>query len=55
MSKGTLRKAKPADLIRLGKWLKLDTDAVISHNQLANLIHWLITRHDKRSRGLTLY
>lgn len=47
MSKATLRKAKPADLIRLAKWLKLNTDVVVSHKQLASLVYWRITRYNK--------
>lgn len=55
MSRKTLRAATPENLIRLGKWLKLDTDAVVSHKQLAKLVYWRITRDEKRRRGLTQY
>jgi hypothetical protein len=52
MKRITLRKANPDNLIRLAMWLKLDVDGM-SHRQIASLIHWRITREDKRRRGLT--
>ena len=50
----TLRKSKPENLLRLAKFLKLHTDGM-SHRQIASLIHWLLTRQDKRRRNLTTY
>ena len=54
MKRSTLKKAKPEDVIRLAKWLKLRIDGM-SHRQVIKLIYWLITREDKRKRGLTTY
>ena len=55
LSKSSLKKAKLADVIRLAQWLGLKHIDGMSQRQLASLIVWLITRRDKRSRGLTLW
>lgn len=38
-----LKKAKPENVIRLAKWLKLDIDGM-SISQIIRLIRWRITR-----------
>jgi len=54
MKKSTLKKAKPENVIRLAKWLRLHIDGM-SLRQVIKLICWLTTREDKRKRGLTTY
>lgn len=39
----TLKKAKLEDILRLSKWLKLNTDGM-SLRQIIKLIKWRITR-----------
>ena len=53
LSRHILRKAKPENLIRLAKWLKLHIDG-ISHRQIVNLVYWRITRQSKRDKGMLL-
>jgi len=42
-----LRKAKPENLVRLAKFLKLNTKGM-SHAHLARLVRWRITREDMK-------
>jgi len=51
LTKSQLRRAKPEALVRFARWLKLRNIDEMSHRQLASLVHWLITRRDKRERG----
>ena len=51
LEKRHLKRAKPEALIRFARWLGLKHIDGMSHRQLANLVHWLITRKDKRERG----
>ena len=56
LSKGHLTSARhrnPAGLRRLARWLKLRTEGM-SERQVVNLVWWLITRREKKERGLTL-
>ena len=43
MKRGTLLKAKPENVIRLAKYLKLHINGM-SHRQIASLVYWRITR-----------
>jgi hypothetical protein len=52
IKRSTLKKAKPENLLRLAKYLKLRTDGM-SHRNVSKLIYWLLTRREKRERGLT--
>jgi hypothetical protein len=54
MKKSTLKKAKPENVIRLAKWLRLDIDGM-SLRQIIKLIHWLTTREEKRKRGMSTW
>lgn len=47
MKRSTLRKSKPEYIIRFAKWLDLSIYGM-SHNQIANLIYWRITRSTVR-------
>lgn len=49
LSVGQLKKAKPENLIRLAKALKLNVEGM-SHIQIARLIHWRVTRPDMNVR-----
>jgi hypothetical protein len=51
LEKRHLRRAKPEDLVRLARWLGLKYIDGMSHRQLAKLVHWLITRREKKLRG----
>jgi hypothetical protein len=52
LRKWQLRQAKPDDLRRLARWLKLRNIDDMSQRQLVKLVYWLLTRKDKRERGL---
>lgn len=52
LRKWQLRRAQPDDLRRLARWLKLHNIDDMSHRQLVKLVYWLLTRKDKRERGL---
>ena len=54
MKKSTLRKAKPEDVVRLAKYLKLRIDGM-SHRQIISLVCWLLSRREKFMRNLTWY
>jgi len=41
MSKETLCRSKPEDLIRLAKWLTIETES-FDHEQLAEEVYWKI-------------
>jgi len=43
MSKNTLYHAKPEDVVRLAKWLKLSIDGM-DHRQICKLVYWRVTR-----------
>lgn len=43
MKLSTLRKAKPEDVLRLAKWLRLRINGM-SYNQILKLIKWRTTR-----------
>ena len=43
ITKEQLRKARPENVIRLAKWLKLDIEGM-SIKQIINLVRWRITR-----------
>ncbi len=51
LRKWQLKRAKPDDLKRLARWLRLRDIDEMSHRQLAKLVHWLLTRREKRERG----
>lgn len=53
MKTATLKKAKPENVVRLAKWLKLDIDGM-SHRHIVKLVKWRITRHKKREMGLII-
>jgi hypothetical protein len=55
LEKRHLKRAKPENLRRLARWLGLRHDIdTMSHRQLAKLVHWLLTRREKRYSGLTV-
>lgn len=47
-----LKKARPEDVRRLARWLKLRNIDEMSDRQLISLLHWLFTRREKKQRGL---
>lgn len=47
ISRKNLKKAKPENVKRLARWLKLDIDGM-SDAQIVKLVWWRITRHHKR-------
>lgn len=47
-----LMKARPEDVRRLARWLKVRNIDDMSHRQLCKFLHWLFTRRDKRARGM---
>ena len=49
LSVGQLKQAKPENLIRLAKALKLNVGGM-SHRQIARLVHWRVTRPDMNVR-----
>jgi len=51
IEKRHLKRARPEALVRLARWLGLRRIEEMSHRQLSRLVHWLITRRDKRARG----
>lgn len=54
ISTKNLKRSRPEDLRRFAKWLNLKHIDEMSHRNLAKLVRWLITRREKRERGLTL-
>jgi hypothetical protein len=52
MKRSTLKAAKPEDVVRLAKWLKLRIDGM-KHKQIVSLVYWLLSREEKRKRNLT--
>jgi len=50
ISKATLKAARPENLRRLAKWIGLHVPDDMSHNQLAKLVYWRITRREKQYR-----
>lgn len=51
----TLKQANHNDVKRFATWLKLKHIDSMSHRQLCKLIHWLLTRREKRQRNLILW
>jgi len=52
ISKWQLRRATPEALQRLALFLKLHNTDTMSHEQLVGLVHWRLTRADKKARGM---
>lgn len=52
LSRGILRRCKPENVLRLARALGLKHLDTMSHKQVCSLIIWLITRREKRERGL---
>lgn len=50
----SLKKAKPDNIIRFAKWLKLRIDDM-SIRQMIKLINWRLGRRHKRERGMDWY
>ena len=50
ISRSTLGKAKPENLLRLAKALRLHTNGM-SHRQISKLVYWRITRYNNRAMG----
>jgi hypothetical protein len=48
-----LKGMRPETLRRFALWLGLKWIDGMSHRQLANLVMWLLTRHEKKLRGMT--
>lgn len=48
-----LRAAKPENVRRLARFLKLRNTDDMSHRQLCSLVNWLLRRGEKKSRGTT--
>lgn len=55
LSKKNLKKAKPDNIRRLARWLKLKNTEEMSIRQHISLLNWYFTRPEKRRRGLTLW
>jgi len=53
MKKSDLKRAKHENLLRLARSLKLHDIDEMSHRQLVALVWWLLTRHEKKARGMT--
>lgn len=49
-----LKGMHPDALRRFAFWLGLKRIDGMSHRQLASLVMWLLTRHEKKQRGMTL-
>jgi len=47
-----LKRARPEDVRRLARWLKVKNIDQMSDRQLISFLHWLFTRREKRARGL---
>jgi len=52
MSKKSLRQAKPEDVRRLARWLKIKDIDKMSHRQLIRMLDWLFKRAEKKRRGM---
>ncbi len=52
ISKRQLRKAKPEDVRRLARWLKIKHIDTMSHRQLIRLLDWLFKRPAKKRMGM---
>lgn len=50
-----LKAARPEAVKRLARALGLRHTDDMSHRQVCALIHWLLTRREKRARGDTLW
>lgn len=48
-----LTRARPEDVRRLARWLKVRDIDTMSDRQLCRFLHWLFTRREKRERNLT--
>ena len=53
IAKRHLLHASPENVKRLARWLGLRNTDNMSHRQVCSLVWWLMTRREKRSRGLT--
>jgi hypothetical protein len=49
-----LRKARPENVRRLARWLRVRNLDEMSDRQVISFLHWLFTRREKRERGLIL-
>jgi hypothetical protein len=54
ISRRTLRRSQPANLLRLANWLKLRTEGM-SHRQISKLVYWRITRYTRSLDRHNLY
>jgi len=50
-----LKKARPENVRRLAKWLKVGRLDEMSDRQLVKFLDWLFKRPEKRARGLTTW
>jgi hypothetical protein len=55
ITKSQLRKARPENVVRLARWLKIRNIDTMSHRQLIRILDWLFKRREKRERGMTLW